>query len=251
MFGTSRAKRIVMALLAGAFVVSAVAAGLLMCMGSTPAYYNQLDRLSTEELSVASKQFVRRSAGIWNLMATETVWDGAFNEQQVNAWLACDFVDKQIAVLPAGVSAPRVAFRRGQLSLAFTKDLYVMDVVISGTARVWLPEPNLVAVEIAEVRAGAIPLPSGPVVRTISSAAASAGVELVWQQNDGKPVALLRLKGPDNHNGFGIEHIELNDGSLYVAGRSFERSGRRPSKPQVTEPADVSRNDQSASLMRR
>ena len=241
----SRRKRVVLWSLAAATSLCVLAAVVLHLVGRAPQFYHDIDRLSPDEREAESKQFVRRSAGIWNQIANESKWSGTFSERHVNAWLAEDFEEKHLGALPRGVSDPRIAFESGRVSLAFKKQFGCVTALVSGSGRLWLPEPNVLALEIEHVRAGAIPLPSGPVVEMLATAAESAGLDLEWQQYAGHPVALLRLKGPENTSGLGIDRIEIQDGMFYAAGRSFHADPKSRKGRQPDDSSDVSANDQS------
>jgi hypothetical protein len=84
----------------------------------------------------------------------------------------------------------------------------------------WLPQANFVAVEVASVRAGVIPIPTRAVVQIASCAAQSVGLDLEWRQHQGRPVALVRLAKPETHSAIRLDRVELSNGEFYIAGRS-------------------------------
>ncbi len=245
-----RSKRILLTALSAFALVAFAAALVVYLLARPPQFYSQVDRLSAEDRDAESKQFVRRSASIWNQMANDANWSGTFSERQVNAWLVEDFVEKKLVELPAGVSDPRVAFDQGRVYLAFKRKLGALTTLVSVGGRVWLPEPNLIALELEEVQAGAIPLPTAPIVQMLSAAAKSAKIDIEWQQYAGHPVALIRLKGPENQTGLGVERIELQKGVLYVAGRSLQAASDKSKRRSAEDHDDadsgnVSMNSQS------
>jgi hypothetical protein len=214
-------------------------------IGRAPRFYHEIEQLTDAQRAAESKQFVRRSAGIWNQIANEPNWSGTLSDRQVNAWLAEEFRDKHFGVLPRGVSDPRIAFEPGRLTLAFRKQFGSITALVSGSGRVWLPEPNVLALEVERVRAGSIPLPSGPVIELVTSAAASAGLDIEWQQYDGHPVAIVRLKASEKTSGLGIDRIEIQDGVLYAAGRSLQSGTTVRKNHQSADAVDVSVNVQT------
>lgn len=220
MVQTSRLKRNVLGALAVAAAFCAVAAVVFEMVARVPPFYEAAERLSAEDCSSDSRQFVRQSTAVFNQIENEPMWSGFFRQSHVNAWLAWDFARKHCEILPDGVSDPRMEFSDGRITLAFRMRNGPMEAVISACGRVWLPEPNYVAVELESVRAGAIPVPSGFVVRTVTDAVRATGIEIEWRHHEGHPVALLRLSRNDNPEAAQVDRLELRDGLLYLAGRS-------------------------------
>ena len=220
MLNRVRIKRLAVVLTGTVAAISLMAGGLLYLAGRAPRFYAQIEALSAADRAAESKQFVRQSTGVWNQIQNEPTWSGAFQQSQVNAWLAGDFTQKPVLTLPRGVSDPRVAFENGRLALAFRWKRGPVDGLIWVVGRMWLPEANLVAIEFEKIRAGLVPLPSGPVVDTLSAVAESAGLDLEWRQHAGNPVALLRLGRRDSEATIEIERLDLQQGMLHVAGHS-------------------------------
>jgi hypothetical protein len=82
-------------------------------------------------------------------------------------------------------------------------------------------EPNVLALEICKARAGRLPLPLKRVLDEISAAAAQAKVQLHWRYVGGSPVAQITLPEPHESGRLvWIEALELEDGKIYVAGRT-------------------------------
>ena len=191
-----------------------------------PAFYRAVDELSSEECTNEARQFVRQSTTVFNQIENETAWSGVFRERQVNAWLAWDFARKHADILPRGVTNPRVSFDDGRITIGFHMHTGPVRTIVSARGRVWLPEPNFVAVELETVRAGALPLPAGIVVQNVTAAVQAAGLQIEWRQHAGKAVALVRLAEPNGDAAVRVDRLEMKQGLLYVAGRSARgRSG--------------------------
>lgn len=243
----TRRNKLAASLIGAIAATGAAAAVVVVLVTRVPVFYGRVESMSAAERVAASKQFVRRSADIWNEMENERLWTGRFHESQVNSWLACDFAQKHASVLPSGVSQPRISFVRGRLALAFRRQIGPVRCIISVSGRVWLPEPNLVAVEFDEVRAGVLPLPAAHAVSALAAAARSAGIGIEWKQLDGNPVALLQLGDPATRHNIELKQIEIEDGVLFVAGssRTHEATGRPQAQPAAPPAGGISRNDQS------
>jgi hypothetical protein len=252
MFGTSRLKRNVIGVLVSLVVVSTCGTMLYRALGQVPTFYRVVDGLSAEECTTEARQFLRQSTAILNQIENESVWSGVFRSRQVNAWLAWDFARKHAEILPEGISDPRVSFDEGRITLGFQMANGPVTTIVSARGRVWLPEPNYVAIELDSARAGALPIPAQVVVRTVTSAAHSAGLDIEWRQLDGKPVALIRLSRAGKPAAVRVDRIALRDGMLYLAGRSGGTSPRTAKLSPVAsgESAQNSSHHPAASRLR-
>jgi hypothetical protein len=252
MLGSAAWKRKIVCAIGGAFCLGLLGVLLVALAARVPAFYAQIDALPADQREVESRQFVRRSTALFNEIENEPRWSSTFQAVQVNAWLATDFAEKHAGVLPRGVTAPRVAFHRGRVTLGFRVERGPLHAVISLQGRVWLPEPNLIAVEFERVRAGVLPLPSNQVMGTLSAAAQSAKLDVEWKKHGTNPVALIRLTPPDHPSNIEIEHVDLDQGSIRLAGQSHGHhvAGALDAVPSAS--ADASRNVQipDASLTR-
>jgi hypothetical protein len=245
-------KRFVVLSLGTAALLCVTGAVVLKSLKRVPIFYRAVDTLSAEERSTESRQFVRQSTAIFNQIENEPSWSGVFREQQVNAWLAGDFARKHAEVLPSGVTGPRVSFDDGRITLGFQMQHGPVAPVISACGRVWLPEPNFVAVELEAARAGAIPIPIRVIVDTVSAAAKSAGYQIDWREHAGRPVALLRLSEPEKPSAVQVDRVELREGLLYLSGRSAHRSAARSGdlSSGSTSEMSLSRQSSEATLQR-
>jgi hypothetical protein len=225
---------------------------LLRSLDCVPTFYRSVDSLTVEQRTSESRQFLRQSTSIFNQIENDSVWSGVFRERQVNAWLAGDFARKHSEILPTGVIEPRVSFSDGLISLGFQMQSGPMTTVVSACGRVWLPEPNFVAVELQTARAGALPIPIRVVVDTVSAVAESAGLHVDWREHEGHPVALLRLGHSEEKAAIQIDRVELREGLLYLAGRSSIREVDQDtdSPDEVRSGVTLNRKSPDASLRR-
>ncbi len=103
--------------------------------------------------------------------------------------------------------------------------------VLSLSGQVYLTDkPNQVALRLHGVRAGWVPVPLDQLLQRVRDAARQNGVDLVWSQQDGDPVAVFqvpakleRYPGRDIH----LETVELGPGELRLAGRTERVAGGR------------------------
>ncbi len=248
MHGMSSGKKRTILVVGSCTALALLASLVIRLLDRGPAFYRRPDQLSVEDRQAQSRQFLRQTTSIWNQVENDPAWSGTIRDSQVNAWLAVDFALKHSDVLPVGVSDPRISFDDGRLAMAFRKQLGPLATVVSARGRIWLPESNLVAIELDSLRAGVFPIPAGVVVGTVTSAAKSMELDLEWRSHAGKPVALIRLARPEDQPRVSIDNLELKCGMLYLAGHSREQKG--PTGHTVGSPksesTEVSRSDQSS-----
>ena len=156
-------------------------------------------------------------------------WEAEFTDEQINAWLASILPKNHPRALPAEIRDPRVKITAQSAQLAWRLQTERFETVISLQADVYLTDqPNQVAVRLHAVRAGWVPVPLSQILERVSEAARRGGVDLSWSQQEGDPVALVRV--PARHpefedREFSLEKIELADGKLRLAGRTERRPG--------------------------
>jgi hypothetical protein len=154
-------------------------------------------------------------------------WEAEFTDEQINAWLATLLPRNHPQALPAEIRDPRVKISADSAQLAWRLASERFETVISLQADLYLTDqPNQIAIRLHAVRAGWVPVPLTQILERVSDAARRAGVDLSWSQQEGDPVALLRV--PSRHPDFEdrelhLESLELNDGKVSLSGRTERR----------------------------
>jgi hypothetical protein len=117
-----------------------------------------------------------------------------------------------------------VAFEPERVRLGFRYHVGRFSAVVSIDMRVWLAkcEPNVVALEIQGIRAGALPVSAQSILERLTEAAHSNNVQLTWYRYDGNPVAILRFQGDQSPNSVLLESLELHPGKIALQGQSLE-----------------------------
>ena len=195
----------------GAF---ALAAALL----HAPDFHDRRQAASTpEEAKELSRDCVRRSVKVLDAVLNGAArWEEEFPAETLNAWLAVDFAKQHAGALPRGAEAPVVEFADDRARIGFRWGFGAASTVVHATVRLWVPKNNLLAIQLHEVAAGAVPLPNAAVRQLVERAARSLGAEVVWRRHEGRQVALLRL----TVRGFALQRAEVRDGILRVGGRA-------------------------------
>ena len=152
-----------------------------------------------------------------------------FTAQQINGWLAVEFVEDFSGTLPEGLHDPRVAIESDHVVLACRVTWGGISSVVTVSIEPYLPEPEVLALRIHHARAGMLPLPLRQVLDDLSAAARHSELNLRWRQANGDPVALISFAAPADAKGkhVRIESLQLADGEIYVAGTTDSVGSRQ------------------------
>lgn len=209
-----------------AIVLLAVSAGVYSyrSLQQVPEFYTQALARPAAEPAKAAYKFEQEVLELRNDVRREGDWQATFSAEEINGWLANDLPIKFPRALPSHVSDPRVAISPEMIQVACKYADSRFDAVVSiGAQPKMTAEPNVIAIRIMQVRAGALPVPLANFLDQISEHTAKAGVPLRWGEEDGDPVAYITL--PMNQPEFEgktlrVETVELRDGALFVAGKT-------------------------------
>ena len=232
---------LLVALLSVAVAGVAVLFTLYRASQQVPEFYQRaLGAAAADDES--SERFERQALALHNQVRRAGQWESRFSEAEINAWLAVVLPANFPQALSGGVSDPRVAIEDDVIRLALRYHRGSTQAVISLAARARLTdEPNELAIEIREVRAGRLPVPLARFLDEIKLQAAQASFPLRWTDAAGQPVALVRLplndKEPAGRRCY-VERLEVGDRALVVGGRTEEVPETQPSPaaPSLAQP---------------
>jgi hypothetical protein len=206
------------------FVVGAVAATLALLVHHVPAFYHRCAVPPGRGRFLHSKAFLAEALNLWNsIQSPKSKWTAIFTEAQVNSYFEEHFVQSkthQNFLLPR-ISAPRVAMETGKIRLAFRYGQGLWSSIISVDMRVWLAkhEPNVVALELQGLHAGALPISSQSLLERISEICQRNAIDVKWHRYNGNPVALLRFQSNSARPTVQLAQLELRQGMLVVGVR--------------------------------
>jgi hypothetical protein len=94
--------------------------------------------------------------------------------------------------------------------------------VVSVELRAWLvaDEPNLFAVEVVSLRAGALPLPERLVMDRVTEFGADNHATVTWFRSNGRPVAVVRWLSNLSRPTTLLQTVSVADGAVSVGGRN-------------------------------
>ncbi len=143
-------------------------------------------------------------------------WETVVTEEEINAWLETDLPRNHATLLPAGLSAPRVALGPRRLQAG----ALVGSVVVSVDADVVLRDVNQIGITITAARLGSLPLPRGPALQEVARRIGALGLPTDLRRADGGAVLVVSM--PATYDPAATSHrleaLALRNGELVVAG---------------------------------
>jgi hypothetical protein len=224
-----------MAGVAAVLLVLALAATLFIVYRASrhvPQFYQQALAADPVVQRSAGDELERRALELTNEVQHSGDWEAVFTDEQINGWLAVDLIEKFPDLLPSEVHEPRVVITPDEVRVACRYTDENITAVISLALTVGLTdEPNVVAVRVKRVRAGALPIPLNQFLDDITQAARESGLDLRWTQAEGDPVALIRLPTENTElpdRTLHLKKFELRAGEAYLAGETQWKSRTPP-----------------------
>lgn len=151
-------------------------------------------------------------------------WHATFGDDEINAWLTEELPKKFPQLLAKGASDPRIIIENDRVLAAVRYKNRRIDTVISCELEVELTEePNMLALRVKHLKAGALPLPLSNFLKGISKEAGKGDVDVRWDVTEAGPIALVTV--PSEHpryvsNPVIVESVQLVDGALILSGHT-------------------------------
>ena len=189
-----------------------------------PEFYTQAKYIRPLPSTTASQNLQSELKRFQSDRSKQGKWNTALSDQQVNAWLMEELPRAFPRLLAYGAKEPRIKVEDDRILAAVRFQRGQIDTVISCEATVELTEqPNMLALRLFNLRAGAIPLPLNKFVRGISKEAAKGGLDIDWDFTDSGPVALVMIPPEDpryHASPVVIESVNLVRGAMVLAGHT-------------------------------
>ena len=185
-----------------------------------PEFYREAIAVEPAGQQPARDAFVAQATALASDLHRAGHWQTLFTADQINAWLALELEPHYPGLLPEGLRDPRIMIGDKLATVACRITRGDMSAVLSISVEVSLPEPNVMALRIRSVRAGAVPVPLAQVLDAISHAARALNLRLEWRKAHGDPVALVTFPRPGANSSepLSLQAVELRDGELFVSG---------------------------------
>ncbi len=191
---------------------------------TVPEFYQTALAVSAEENATQGDVFETKFFDLQNAARSTSQWQAKFSEAEINGWLASDLPEKFPETLPSFVVDPRVTLNPSQLKLAVRYQTPRLSAIIVAEADVFTTEvPGQIAVRIASVRAGWLPIPVAKIADRITASLRQSNIRVAWTEENGSSVALLTLP-PDfvklGNRRVELESIQIMDQELVLIGKS-------------------------------
>lgn len=187
-----------------------------------PKFYRQALLIEPARQAQVGDEFEHEVLELRNGARESGEWQAEFTAEQLNGWLAADLPEKFPTALPVGLEDPRVAIEDGLLRVAARYRDKTLSSVLSFALQIQLAdEPNMLAVRILEVRAGALPIPISGWLEKVRKAIQHTDLVVRWSQSDGDPVALVEIPGQraeEPEKTLTLETIAIEPGLVRLSG---------------------------------
>lgn len=189
-----------------------------------PDFYTRARNQSGPNAEMARNQLQHDVEQVRRQSRLSGYWKASFSEEEINAWLQSELSERFTRLFEHGVSDPAIALENGQLLAAARYTSRRWDTIVSCRLSVEMTEePNMLAIALSDLKAGALPLPLEPFVRKISKEAAMGDLDIRWDFTEAGPIALVTIPQEDPRFVIAplvIESISLIAGQLQMAGRT-------------------------------
>ena len=191
-----------------------------------PAFYADAPAADDWDSRERAARLLTRVQDLKNdIRSMKAEWGDTFTADDLNCFFAENFGSSSglRAALPAGLHSPRVAIDGDRVKLGFRYGEGFWSTVVWVEVRAWLvaDEPNLVAVEVCDLRTGSLPVGAQSLLDAVAEAAREKNVDVTWYRNGSNPVGLFRFYADQPQPTSQILTLEVADGKVVVAGRSY------------------------------
>ncbi len=177
-----------------------------------------------ELASIAQTKFLELQNALDQPNAAAGEWLIGLNMAEINAFLREDPHNWNV-VLPAiaPLNQPCVDMVGNTMTVGMRYGTGFWSTVLWMEWRCWLiaDEPNLVALELVSLRAGAVPLTKSWMMDRLSKAAVAMGAELSWYRGEEHPVGVLRLRPNRSQPDLLLRVFTLTDGQINIGGKGL------------------------------
>jgi hypothetical protein len=203
--------------------------GLLYGAKKAPAFYTAANRPNDFDTHERSGRLLTRVVDLQNDVRAKDEWGDTFTADDLNAFFIENLGPKGRLVesLPKGFHSPRVAIEGDRLFFGVKYREGFWSSVIWLELKVWLvaEQTNVAAVEVCNLKAGALPFGSQSLLDKISDVARESSIEVTWYRNKSNPVGLFKFFAKQPRATSQILTLEVKDGKIVVGGRSLPDGG--------------------------
>lgn len=183
-------------------------------------------------------KLLTRTLDLQNDIRAKEEWGDTFTADELNCFFAENMGPKDglCELLPKGFHSPRIAIDGDRLKLGVRYRDGFWSSVVWMELKIWLvaDQVNVAAVEVCNLKAGALPFGSQSILDKIGDVARESSMEVTWYRNKSNPVGLFKFFAKQPRPTSQVLTLEVKDGKLTIAGRSFLEAA--PAMPAGVNP---------------
>ena len=204
-------------------ILTSAGGALAAALKREPAFYTAAEsETASVEIASQSSRLMTRVQDLLNDVGTKPKWGATFSANELNCFLH-EYAREVNERLGGKFPTPRVHIDGDRVRIGVRSGHGFASGVLWIELRAWLvaSEPNCLAVEIASIRLGMIPVTEQSVLDRISEVVWQSNVEVTWYRHHGKPVGIFKFFADDSRRlSKQISAVQISDGQLTIAGRS-------------------------------
>ncbi len=185
-----------------------------------------------------SAKLLTRVLDLQNDIRAKEEWGDTFTADDLNCFFAENIGPKDglCELLPKGFHSPRIAIEGDRLKLGVRYREGFWSSVVWLELKIWLvaDQVNVAAVEVCDLKAGRVPFGSQSILDKLGDVARDSSIEVTWYRNKSNPVGLFKFFAKQPRPTSQVLTLEVKDGKLTIAGRSFLETG--PAAPAGVNP---------------
>jgi hypothetical protein len=236
-----RRRKLFLALAILLAALGAALGALVTAAKREPAFYAAANQPADYDTHERSARLLTRVVELQNDIRAHDEWGDTFTAEDLNAFFIENLGPKGSLAdaLPAGFHSPRVAIEGDRLFLGVKYRDGFWSTVVWLELRVWLvaEQTNVAAVEVCNLKAGALPFGSQSILDKIADLARESSIDVTWYRHGSNPVGLFRFFSKQPQATSQVMTLEVKDGKLVVAGRSFLDAAPAPAGVNPVPPA--------------
>lgn len=202
--------------------IAAVAGSIYWAVTSAQPHYIAALEEPTESLEASSRQLESRFTTLTSDLQSRGKWQTVITASELNGWLAFKLPESFPDMLPEEIHDPRITILPDTLVAAARSEIAGVKAVVSVMVEPYVTEDGDLAVELKQVLAGSLPVPTKELVDRLTRATRRARLPILWTQSGGNTVMIIAREMWDTDNGQHrvLEAIELTDGKMFLSGRT-------------------------------
>jgi hypothetical protein len=214
--------------LSGAAIV--LLSGSLATLGAVvlhePNFYRQARVPSTEGRRKLALECVTKFTQMTeDRRAKKEKWGCSVSETEMNSFFQEVFAQQGEAenLRKLGISSPTVVLEDNQFRIAFRYDTGWFSTIVSYRVKVWLvpKEPNVIAVEFLNARAGGLPITSQTLMQQLCDAARKMDCKVTLYRHEGNAVAVVQIP-TDKEPWALLTSLHVSTEKLTIHGKTLE-----------------------------